>query len=148
MNFKKLLVLLVFAIAIIGIIAPAEAKLTVGGPSTYYDKPINGKSLLGFVVSSDIGIDSDDEGSANDVSKRKAELNNVNKVVVSIKGYKDVTFKKPAKGWKTSYKSWEFTKTFSVKGNPIKKSYTVKLYDKKNKSIKALDQKGKIRSAG
>ena len=139
MNFKKVLVLLLFAIAIIGIIAPAEAKLEIysGVYEQYKDK-----TKISLQVESDIGLNAKNWDSPIHIPKRKAELNKVNKAVVKIKGYKDVTFKKPSKGWEFEKNAYSFVKIFSVKGNPEGKSYSIKLYDKKGKVIK--NKKGKI----
>ena len=138
MNFKKLLVLLLFAIAIIGIIAPVNANLEAFSGIYELNK---GKAKVYLYVNSNIGSNAKDYDSANYVSKRKAELNNVNKVVVSIKGYTPKNFKKPSKGWKTGKYGDQFEKIFSVKGNPLGKSYSIKLYNKNNKLLKQVNGK-------
>ena len=140
MNIKKIFVLLLFVIAIVGIIAPVEAKLVVN-LDPYTANPINGKTKISWHVYSDIGYGTLKFNSANAVSKRKAELNKVNKVVDSIKGYETVTHKKPAKGWNIQ-NNFAVYKVFSVKGNPNGKNYSIKFYDKRNKLIKS--EKGKV----
>jgi len=128
-NIKKILVLTFMLIAIVGIIAPADAKLYTGvGIDSL--KADNGKTKLEFFVQS--------YGAKNP----KKELNNVYKAVVSIEGYKSITFKKPVKGWKQykQYGKTVFNKYFKIKGQPkkldFKKKYTIKLYNKKGKLIK------------
>jgi len=120
-------VLLIFAIAIVGIIAPVEAKLYVH--SGVYEQS-KGKTTVYLNVNSD----------GESVSKNNAELNKVNRAVVSIKGHNTVTIKKPVKGWNTG-KHGSIFKTFSVKGNPLGKSYSVKLYNNKGKLIKQVNGK-------
>ena len=141
MKIKKILVLLLFAIAIIGIIAPAEAKLEI---YSGVHEQNNAKTKIFLKVESDIGMNKYNWDSANYVSKRKAELNKVNKAVVTIKGYTPKNFKKPSKGWEFEKNAYSFEKIFSVKGNPEGKSYSIKLYDKNGKVIK--NKKGKIYS--
>jgi len=145
MNIKKIIVLLLFTIAIITIITPVNAKLdaSVELGST---KTVNGKTELYITVDSDIGMKTKNFLSNNYISKRKAELNNVNKVVVSVKGYKPVTIKKPAKGWQINKKYYSncFDMKFSIKGkseNIYNKNYSVKFYDKKNKIIRTKNGK-------
>ena len=131
MNIKKILILLIFAIAIVGIITPVSAELY---PNLIIDslKEDNGKTKLYLYGHSDT----------------KKELNNVNKITVSIKGYQTITFKKPAKGWKQQKvpDGAYFEKYFKIKGNPKKldnkKDYILKFYNKKGKLLKT--EKGKL----
>ena len=128
MNMKKILILLIFAIAIVGIIAPAEAKYTAGM------NPISQKTSH-LHVDSDIGMKSKNWNSAKYVSKRKAEVNKINKIVITIKGTKDKTIKKPAKGWKSkTITGAGFYKALTI-NNPDGKKYSIKFYNKKNKVI-------------
>jgi len=131
-NYKKILVLLLFAIAIIGILAPVNAKLDTS-VETDTKKTVNGKSEVRLVVFSNI----------NNVKLNKAEFNKVNKIVLSIKGFKSKTFKKSAKGFYNdgSDGSYFYT-TFAVKGKTFNKDYSVKLYNKKGNLIKNI--KGKV----
>ena len=73
--------------------------------------------------------------------KAKAELGNVNKVVVTVKGYKTMTFKKPVNGWKLYKRYYHgITKTFNIAGKPknlVAKNYSIKVYNKNGKIIKA-----------
>ena len=144
MNIKKILIILLFSIAIVTIISPVTGKLEgqVGVDSL---KEFDGKTKLNLVVRSNIGESSKNFNSMQAISKRKKELNNVNKVIITIEGYKPITFKKPVKDWKLKskgeyYKLYYFEKSFLVKGKPkdldFKKSYSMKLYDKKGKLIK------------
>jgi len=148
MNLKKILVLLSVSLVIICIISPANAKLdsTIEVESS---KTINGKTKLILYVSSDIGVkkkntnSSTYSNSANSISKRNTELNSVNKIIVTVNGYKSVNFKKPAKGWNVD--NLYFTKTFSIKGDQKKISdneCSIKLYNKKNKLLK--NKKAKV----
>jgi hypothetical protein len=97
MNFKKILMLLLFIIAIIGITSPVEAKLD-SNIEIESLKMINDKTKLILDVVSDIGVKNKNPDSANLISKRKAELNKVNKITVTIKGHNTISFKKPNKG--------------------------------------------------
>ena len=149
MNLKQILILLIFLIAIIGIIAPASASLE---PSLELQsaKTIKGKTKLYITVNSDIGNKNKKTfySSKQYTSKRKNELNTVKKAVISIKGHKPVTIKKPAKGWKKSDRNFlYFDKTFKVKGKASKinnKKYTINLYNMNNKLIK--NKKGRVLS--
>jgi len=149
MNIKQILILLIFLIAIIGIIAPASAKLE---PNLELEsaKTVKSKTKLFITINSDIGNKNKKTfySSKEYTSKRKNELNRVNKAVISIKGYKTITIKKPAKGWKKGDKNFlYFDKTFTVKGKADKinnKGYTIKLYDMNNKLIK--NKKGRVLS--
>jgi len=143
-NIKKVFVLFLFLVLIIGIIAPVNAKLTCeAGTYTLVGNDVENKVYLN--VWSDIGTKSANPGLAKYVSKRKAELNKVNKIVLKISGYKTVTFKKPTKGWKNkdynNIKS-RIIKEFSVEKHLNGKNYSIKLYDKKGKVIKK--GKGKL----
>ena len=143
MNIKKILVL--FLVAIIGIIAPVNSALF---GSLYPLSETNSKNTkLTWNIWSNIGSYEDNWDSANYVSKRKAEVNRVNKVVVSIKGQTAVTIKKPVKGWKTN-KNGELTNTFTIKSNHKTlngKNYTFKMYDNKGKLLKNMNPtKGKL----
>lgn len=148
MNYKKILLVsisLLLLVTIVGAIAPVNAALNPHDLWTDSNKQINGKTNLNVAITSDIGIKTKNPNSANYISKRKTELNKVNKVVVTIKGYKPITFKKPAKGWDSKkYHSQYFMKTFTVKGNPNGKDYTIGIYDKKDKLIK--NKKGHVHS--
>jgi len=148
MSIKKVMLLLIFIIAIISVIAPVNAKLE---PILELEsmKTVNGKTKLYITVNSDVGNKNTKNfySSANYVSKRKKELNNVNKITISIKGYKTVNIKRPVKGWKTDKSGLFFDKTFLVKGKSTKidnKSYSIKIYNKKNKLIR--NKKGKVLS--
>jgi hypothetical protein len=132
-------VLLLFTIAIVGIIAPVEAKLNAEAYSSVY--LIEGKSGVSLSISSNIGDKKTFDSSKNQAARKK-EINNVNKMVISIKGYKAITFKKPKKGWKMEYKNYYTHKYFSVKGKAAEKNYSIKFYNKKGKLIKNI--KGKI----
>jgi hypothetical protein len=136
MNIKKIIVLLIFAIAIIGIIAPVEAKLSYC-ETWSYSKEIKGETVMMWGVCSDIGSMAKNWDSPKYAAQNRAEVNKVNKVTVTIKGYKTKTFNKPLKGWKFSgITGSSLYKEFSVKGNPNGKSFNMKCYDKKGKVIK------------
>jgi hypothetical protein len=127
MKIKTIIVLLCFTIAIIGIISPVNAKLDAS-ISVHSHEPINGKTGLDFGVYSTIG---------------KSEFSKINKIVLSIKGYKSKTYKKTAKGWSSKYdsgNSYIYIGT-SVNGKALNKDYSVKLYDKKGKLIKNIKRK-------
>ena len=143
MNFKKILLLLVFLVAIACILTPVNAKLSPDVDIVSL-KNADGNSQISLTVNSDIGMKSKKWYSSKSVTKRKAELNNVKKVVIQIKGKKKLTFKKPSKGWKTYKFDYSFNKLVSVKGKVEGKSYSVKLYDKKNKLIKSKTSKIKF----
>jgi len=144
MNIKKILVLLLFAIAIVGIISPVNAALKIDWFLTYEEKPINGKNDVALSFSSDSGMNAKDPHVKKYVDQRKRELNKVNKVVVTVKGHKTTTFKKPSKGWNDDPCVMKF---FSLKGSAVyKKDYSVKLYDKNNKLLKS--KKGKVPLGG
>ena len=70
-----------------------------------------------------------------------------NKITVSIKGYRTITFKKPVKGWKQQkvLDAVYFDKYFKIKGDPKKlnnkKDYTLKFYNKKGKLLKTKKDK-------
>ena len=70
-------------------------------------------------------------------SARKKEINKVNKAVLTIKGYKPITAKKPAKGWK--FNGGDFATHHFIVKNHLKnldgKPYTLKLYDKRGKLL-------------
>ncbi|MCL2687013.1 MAG: hypothetical protein FWE58_00555 [Methanobrevibacter sp.] len=149
MNIKEVLVLLLFLVVITAIITaiitPTDAKLScdVGAYSLIGHNVENGVYLN---VWTDIGNKSGNPGSSKYFSKRKAELNKVNKIVFTINGYKTITIKKPAKGWKNKdYNPIKnrIMKDFKVKDNLAGKSYSIKLYDKKGKIIKK--EKGKLK---
>ena len=136
MDIKKILVLLIFAIAIVGIVAPINAALECQ-VTTDDKKPNKGKNNVFVFVTSDIGLYDDDGHTKKYKSKRKKELNNINKIVLSIKGHKTTTLKKPAKGWKVDYACESFSKELSLKGSAVyKKNYSIKFYDKNNKLLK------------
>ena len=144
MNIKKIVVLLLLLVAIIGIITPASATLSSSlSPITEH----KGKTEISFITSSDIGSDKKNWDSAKYVSKRKAELNKVNKIVVTINGYKPITYKKPVKGWKIAKEGY-YRDIITIKGTEktlTGKDYYVKLYDKNNKLIKDKSKgKGKL----
>lgn len=144
MNIKKILVLLIFAVAVASIIAPANAKIN-GDIVFDSNKDINGKSKLSIVIDSDIGLKDNfyERFSAKNNASRIKELNKVNKVVVKIKGYNPITFKKPKKNWTCLFNTY-FAKEFELKGKPKKienKSYSIKLYDKNNKLLKSKTSK-------
>jgi len=144
MNFKKILILSLFLIAIAGIIAPANAALKADVSCS--EKPFNGKTKVVFWVSSEIGNFGENEDvPASYRTKMKAEFKKVDKVVLKINGFKAKTYKKPAKGWISKYKySGEsfFYTTFKTTAKMNKKSYSYKIYDNKGKLIKS--GKGKI----
>jgi len=141
MNIKKIIILLLFLIAIIGIIAPATAKLD-SNLELESMKTVKGKTKLYITVNSNIGYKKNKEifyTSNKYNSNRKKELNSINKIGINIKGYKTVTLKKPKKGWKSSKYNLFFDKTFTIKGNHQKidnAQYSIKLYNNKNKVIK------------
>ncbi|MDR2967209.1 MAG: hypothetical protein LBU74_04610 [Methanobacteriaceae archaeon] len=142
MNIKKALILILFAIAIVGIIAPVNAKLNCETWS-HSNKIINGKTKMTLGIASNIGSTAKNWDSPKYITQRKAELNKVNKITVTIKGYKTIIFKKPTKGWKLSgITDDSLYKSFSVKNNPNNKFCIIKCYDKKGKLIK--QQKGKV----
>ncbi|MDR2966706.1 MAG: hypothetical protein LBU74_02015 [Methanobacteriaceae archaeon] len=145
MKIKAIIGLLLFSLAIISIITPVNAELSPYLNSESY-KPVNGKTKIYLDVYSDLGTSEKNYNSANYVSKRKADFNKVSKYVITINGYKPIIYKKPVKGWKISsnngYKAIYFGKSFSVKGNPNGKSYSLKLYNKKGKLI--YNEKGKL----
>jgi len=135
MNIKKTVILLIFLVAIACLISPVNAKLD--GYVSKYDNTSANKLFV--CISSDIGINSDNWKSTKYVTKRKAELNKVNKVVVTFNGYTPITIKKPVKGWKTYKYADAFENSFSVKNAPKSlksKNYSIKLYDNKNKLIR------------
>lgn len=125
MNIKKILVLLLFVIAIIGIITPVEAKLNLYGRVT---SKYNGETKVHFYVDSN----------KNSVSAGKAELSKVNKVAVTVKGYKTITFKKLPKSWKDYYPMISPIGSKKFKGTFLSKKITsFKLYDKKGKLLRS-----------
>ena len=130
MNIKKIFILLLFLVAIIGIVAPVNAVFdgSVGYTST---KVVNGKTSMSLFVASNVGT---------------KELNTINKISVKVKGYKAVTFKKPAKGWDVhgTHFDKKFTLNEKQPKNVNKKDYSIKFYDKKNKLLK--DKRGKVTS--
>jgi len=132
MKIKKILVLLLFMVAIVGIIAPANAELyPVVGIKSLKAVENGKKTQLELFVQSDYSSS----------MKAKAELGTVNKLVVTVEGYNTITFKKPANGWKL-YKNYYhgITKTFNIVGKPKnivnKKHYSIKVYNKNGKLIK------------
>ena len=143
MNIKKILVLLLFLVAILGIITPVNAKLDYC--ETWSDsKVINGKTKMTWGLCSDIGDYVVDWDSPKYSIQERKEVNKVIKGTVKIDGYKTLTFKKPKKGWMfTGITESSLYKSFSVKGSPINKSYTIKCYDKNGKIIK--QSKGKVK---
>ena len=146
MNIKKILVLLLFLIAIVGIITPVNATLKVDYLFTTEKKPINGENEMSLGFSTNIGMNAKDPYAKKYVAERKKELNSVNKVVITIKGHKTTIFKKLAKGW-DNYDGPIVMKFFSLKGSAVyKKDYSVKLYDKNNKIVKS--KKGKVPLGG
>lgn len=147
MNSKKIMVLLLFAIAIIGIITPVNAELSgyVSKSIKYDKKPVN---KLFVCIQSDIGIGNSNWKSTNYVKQRKTELNKINKIVIKVKGYNSTTIKKPSTGWQTYQYADAFQKYFTVKGatkSLLGKDYSIKLYNKNNKLIRS-DIKSKLRS--
>jgi hypothetical protein len=141
MNIKKIVIILIFAIAIIGI-TPVYAALN--GNVTTLDQT-NDSNLHVFVITSNIGMKTKDPWTYKFASERKKEINTVNKAVISINGYKAITFKKPVKGWKT-HKELDYTdyteKYFKLKGKTLNKNFSIKLYAN-GKLIKT--SKGKIK---
>ena len=136
MNIKKVLVLLLFVVAIVGIIAPVSAKLDYCETWTY-SKTINGKTKMMWGLCSDNGDHATDWESPKYSTQNKKEINKVIKVTVKIKGYKTLTFKKPTKGWEFGgITGSSLYTTFFIKGNPTNKPYTMKCYDKNGKVIK------------
>ena len=145
-NVKKMLVLLLFTIAIVGIIAPVNAALKVDYLFTTEKKPINGKNEVCLSFSTTIGGNAVDLYAKKYSADRKKEFDKVNKVVIIIKGHKTTTFKKPAKGW-VNHEGPSVYKDFSLKGSAVyKKDYSVNLYDKNNKIIQS--KKGKVPLGG
>ena len=143
MDIKKIFLLLLFLILIIGIIAPVNAKLSYCETWADTGKVINGKTKMTWGVASDVGSNTRYYYLPKYVNKQKAEVNKVNKVTVKISGYKTLTFKKPAKGWKLSgITDSSLYKSYSLKGSPLNKTFTMKCYDKKGKLIK--QNKGKV----
>ena len=143
MKIKKVLILLILVTAISGIIAPVDAKLSYCDTWSY-SKEVKGETVMMCGVTSDIGDNAKNWDSPKYAAQKRAEVSKVNKVTVTIKGYKTKTFKKPVKGWKFSgITGSSLYKTFSVKGNPKGKSFTMKCYDKKGKVIK--QNKGKVK---
>jgi len=143
MKIMKIIMLLMFLIAIISILAPVNATLqcTLSADS---EKTVNGRTPITLVVGSDI-YDKTSDNQDKTLPQRKAELNKAHRISLDIKGYKTISFKKPAKGWKYENGMYEgFVKSFSVKGNAFNKDYTIKCYDKKGKLIKAKYNKGKV----
>ena len=139
MNIKKILVLLLFVITIVGITTPAEAKLD-SSVETATLKPVNGKTEIYIHFWSNTGDYNNDSNYEKYFIKRKAELNKVNKVTFAIKGYKTITIKKPKKGWNredisVAYDGTTYTVPHLVKGNPNGKIYSINFYDKKDKLI-------------
>ena len=139
MNIKKILVLLLFLVAIIGILAPVNAKINVEAYSP--KKPTDGKSSINLYVISKVGKNNFDESHKAQVARKK-ELSKVNKMSIKVKGYKKVVFKKPSKGWKLEYKNFYIFKSFSVKGKASGKNYLMKFYNKKGKLFRSV--KGKV----
>ena len=142
MKIQKILMLLLFFSVLTCIIAPVNAKLNTDVEIVSL-KNVKGNTELSLSVHSDIGMKSKQWYAAQSVSKRKKEINQVNKVIVSIKGNKKLTFIKPVKGWKMYKFDDSFNTLFSVKGKVEKKDCSISLYDKKNKII--LNKKTKIR---
>ena len=143
MNIKKILILLIFAIAIIGIITPTEAKIDSNLELEKSFMIKDNKFIL--YVSSDIGMKSKNHDSVYYANKRKTELNKINKAVVKIEGYeKNITFKKPSQGWKLDKYAYSIEKTFptNVDTDKVGFDYSIKFYDKKNKLLK--NKKGNI----
>jgi len=97
---------------------------------------INGKNTVYVQIFTSIDPYVKNWKSAKYVSKRKAELNKVNKVVFTLDGYDPKTFKKPVKGWKTYDFSRYSKKKLTFKGPSWGKKYSIKLYDKKGKLLK------------
>ena len=144
MNIKKILVLLLFAIAIIGIISPVSAQLN--GYVSKYDGTSNNKLFI--CVSSDIGVDQANWKSSSYVKQRKGELNKIKKITVKIDGYKTVGIKSPSKGWSTYKYADAFEKSFTVKGVSKSlngKKYYIKFYDKQGKLLKKVNSKLKLK---
>ena len=142
MNIKKILILLIFTIAIIGIITPTEAKLDSNLELERSEIIKDNKFIL--YINSDIGMKTKNHDSDYYANKRKTELNNINKAVVTIKGYKTINYKKPAKGWKLDKYAYYIEKSFEAKVNveDIGDDYSIKFYDNKNKLFK--NKKGKV----
>ncbi|MDR2967727.1 MAG: transglutaminase-like domain-containing protein [Methanobacteriaceae archaeon] len=144
MNIKKMFLVSLVLIAMIWIITPVNGKLdsTLELESS---KTFNGKTELNLQVYSNIGMKNKNYYSYNYIFKRKTELNKINKVLVTIKGYKTITFKKPVKGWNSDFYGYSFDVSFLVKGktkNIANKDCSIELYDKKNKLIK--NKKSKV----
>lgn len=142
---KSIVIFLLFMVAIIGILAPVNAKL-YGDMSIVHKEPSNGKIKLYFYVGSDVGDNTKNTHSAKNNIARKKELNNVNKVVINIKGFKSVTVKKPAKGWRMG-NEWNrfFERDYWIKGkfkNLVNKNYSLKMYNNKGKLLK--NSKGRL----
>jgi len=137
MNIKKIIILLLFTIAIAGIIAPVNAEILYDF-TTPKIKTINGKTKLKFRVLSNIGWVKKNWKALKYKTARKKELNNINKVVVKFEGNKAITFKKPVKGWKIDKDGMGFYKPFTINGSPINKTYTISYYNKKGTIIKKI----------
>ena len=137
MNIKKIVVLILFAVAIIGIIAPANAALNgyVSKYSSYGYKP----EKLYVCIQSNIELDKSNWKSSNSVTKRKNELNKVNKISIKVQGYNSTVIKRPSSGWSTYQYADAFEKNFVVKKayKSLKgQTYTISLYDKNNKLLR------------
>jgi len=142
MNIKKIIVLLLFTIAIVGIMAPVDAALKSEAGLMFYDKE-NKKNELFLEVVSDFGLNTKNPDKQKYFSQRKVELNKVNKIIFSIDGKKTKTYKKPAKGWPSMEASFGVGRLITIKGNSInKKNYSIELYDKNNKLLQ--NKKGKL----
>jgi hypothetical protein len=114
---------------------PEEVKLDYC-ETWSFSKEIKGETVMMWGVCGSSGSREIDWESPKYSTKTKALINEINKVTVTISGYKTITFKKPAKGWKFSgITSSSLYQTYSVKGNPNGKSFTMKCYDKNEKVI-------------
>ena len=142
MSLKNLLLFLILSMAVICAISPVNAQLHAElwkAPP----QPIDGKTKMSLSLTTDSGMNKKDWQSPKYNTLRKKELNTVKKIIVSIEGYGSITLKKPVKGWKTFSKiNNGFFKNFYMKGDPIHKNYSIKLYDKNGKVLKI--GKGKV----
>jgi hypothetical protein len=115
---------------------PEEVKLNYS-TTWSHSKKIKGETVMMWSIISNFGSRERDWESPKYVAPKRAVINEVNKVTVTISGYETMTFKKPVKGWKFSgIMGDSLYQTYSVKGNPDNKSFTMKCYDKNGKIIK------------
>ena len=130
----KVIFILLFIVAIIGIIAPVNAALQ-GNVEIVTPNPSDG--TVSFSIGSDIGMKDENPYTAKRISQRTKETNKVKKIVIQIRGFKPITFKRPQKGWSDGLTY------FSVNGTAYNKAYSMKLYDKNNELLKNI--KGYVR---